>query len=107
MLSQTSKKLLQYCFGIALIFCIAASKAGLETAAWFVFCGLVGYANAFYVIRFFVSLATRSTFGTFGKFVALAAIVCSALIAYFGYGVVLALTTAIFFLIDALVLRFN
>lgn len=100
-------KALQYLFGIAVIFVIVAFKASVEVAAWFVVCGVIGYLNAFYVIRLFISLIGRKKPSRVEILIAVGSIVVSAAIVYFGYGLVLGLTTACFVFIDAVVLRFK
>jgi hypothetical protein len=100
-------KALQYLAGIAIIFVIVAFKASVEVAAWFVICGVIGYLNAFYVVRLLISLIGRKKSSRTGMVIAIGSIAVSAAIVYFGYGLVLSLTTACFVFIDAVVLRFK
>ena len=98
---------LRYGLGIALIFGITASMAGFEVAAWFTACGVIGYMNDLYVFRSFLSFIRREKINKRTTFFALFSVLATAIIVWFGYGLVIALTSVCFVAIDALVLRFK
>jgi hypothetical protein len=101
------RKSVRSLIAIAVLLLVASMEAGLEKAAWFVACGVVGYLNAFYAVRCLTLLVSRGKARRGRVLVAAMAVTASAPIVYCGYGIILALTTTVFVLIDALVLQFR
>ena len=92
--------------GLALIFVLAAYQADSRIAAWFLASGIVGYLNDFGVIHTVLSTFKGEKVGYRTLLLVLVALLGNAVILFYGYGIVVALTTACFLALDAIVLRF-
>lgn len=97
----------RYVVGIGIMFAIVSVRYGIGTAGWFMSSGVIGYVNAFYVLRLINPIAhvNRRHWLTIGM--CAGAIALSTLIIIGGYGLVLALATVCFVVVDAAVLRFK
>jgi hypothetical protein len=93
-------------FGLTLIFAIAAYRYDLRTALAFVSSCLAGWLNVFGALHAFLALVRHQPVSV-GTSVAVGiALILSVALAFFGYWLLLALTTSCVLLIDAAVLRF-
>ena len=98
--------LLKTTAGLGLLFALIAHQYDLRTAAAFISTCVAGWLNVFGVLHALVAAARHTAVSGRTWLVALVALVFDVLLIFFGYGLVLALTTAGLLLIDALVLRF-
>jgi hypothetical protein len=90
-----------------LLFALVYWRYGIRIAAVVFACFVCGYVNEFYVIRSAVSLLRRTAVGSKAALAAACAVVADLCIIYYGVSVPLAMATAMFFVIDAAVLRFR
>jgi len=68
---------------------------------------VAGYLNEFYVIRSIIALVRGDRLEKAGAVLAAGGIVLSLAIIAFGFGSVLLLATGVYFIVDALILRFR
>lgn len=93
--------------GIALLFTLIAWKRGISVAAIVIACFAAGYATEFYLFRCVLAVLRRKAMPIGTIDIALSTIVVDAMLAYFGFGILLAMAVGMFLLMDGLVLRFK
>jgi len=100
-------KLLKIVGYLALLFVVATYAADVHIALVFVSSGVLGYLNILGILHAAISRYKGYAVGRLSILIVFAALLGDTLVIFSGYGVVLALTTTCFLLIDALVLRFQ
>ena len=105
-MSQQQLTWLKATGGLALIFAIAAYRYDLRTAVAFVTSCFAGWLNVFGALHAFLAFVRRQPISAGTSVAVGTALILSVALAFFGYWLVLALTTACVLLIDAAVLRF-
>lgn len=94
-------------FGLACLFGAATWMADVRIAAAVVASFIAGYMNEFHVVRSTIALLRGHEIRRVNAILAICGIVLSAVIVGWGFGLVLLLATGVYFVVDALVLRFR
>lgn len=94
-------------FGLVCLFGAATWMADTRIAAAVVASFVAGYMNEFYVVRSAIALLRGHRLEKWTVIVALCGIVLSIVIVGLGFWLVLLLATGVYFVVDALALRFR
>jgi len=90
-----------------LFFAVIYWRYGVKVSVVSLTCFACGYANEFYVFRSVLSLLGGQAIGVKVALVSACGLAADVFMIYFGVSIGLAIGTAIFFVVDAAVLRFR
>jgi hypothetical protein len=106
-MSQRQLTWLKTTSGLALIFAISAYRYDLRTAAAFVSSCFAAWLNVFGALHAFLAFVRRQPISAGTSVAVGTALILSVALAFFGYWLLVALTTSCVLLLDAAVLRFS
>lgn len=90
-----------------LLFAVIYWRYGVKVSVISLACFACGYINEFYVFRSVLSLLRGQAIGVKIALVSACGLAADVIMMYFGVSIGLAMGTAIFFVVDAAVLRFR
>lgn len=93
--------------GLVCLFAAATWMANARIAAAVVVSFVAGYLNEFYIVRSVISLARGVSVEKTAAVLAMCGVAMSLAIVGVGFGMVLLLATSVYFVVDALILRFR
>ena len=93
--------------GLVCLFAAATWMANARIAAAVVASFVAGYLNEFYIVRSVISLARGARVEKTAAVLAMCGVAMSLAIVGVGFGMVLLLATGVYFVVDALILRFR